>query len=247
MPTPEKLTHCTLTGVDERTDLQKVADLSTRFPIAEWGFLYSPKRQGQPGRYPSTATLRRAFRELPSHVRVAMHVCGQGVHDLLADEPVVTELMSLVKARGGRIQLNFNQQREPIDLDALRTLLAKHPTLTVITQQNSANETVWKDLGRATNHVVLFDSSGGRGILADAWPDLIDGVRCGYAGGLGPDNLITQLRNIAVATRGHSTWVDMEGSLRVPDSTGAEWLELARCEACLEIASAAVTGLPGHI
>ncbi|MEI7997808.1 MAG: hypothetical protein WCH01_23235, partial [Methylococcaceae bacterium] len=55
------LKFCTLTGVDEKTSLMQIAELSERFPFVEWGFLYSPKRQGNPGRYPSVKRLHEAF------------------------------------------------------------------------------------------------------------------------------------------------------------------------------------------
>lgn len=37
MTTHMHLTHCTLTGVDEKTDVQDLIDLSVEHPIAEWG------------------------------------------------------------------------------------------------------------------------------------------------------------------------------------------------------------------
>lgn len=237
MTTPMHLTHCTLTGVDAKTDLQELADLSAQYPIAEWGLLYSPKRQGQPGRYPSIAMLGKALAELPDHVRVALHVCGQGVPDLLAGEATVSGLVARVVGRGGRVQLNFNQTREPIDLAALRGILEANPALKVITQQNEANMSVWAALQGIGNHAVLFDSSGGRGILSGQWAHPLSGVSCGYAGGLGRDNLADQLEAIAVAAGPSSTWIDMEGSLRVQDADGHDWLSLEHCADCLEIAS----------
>ena len=113
MRTPMHLTHCTLTGVDEKTALHELIDLSVEHPIAEWGFLYSPKRQGQPGRYPSVAMLSKSFSYLPAYVRVALHVCGQGVPDLLTGESTVSGLVAMVGERSGRVQLNFNQARDP--------------------------------------------------------------------------------------------------------------------------------------
>ena len=106
------LTHVTLTGMDDHTDLAALAALSARYPLVEWGFLYSPKRQGQGGRYPSVETLRHAFRGLPLNVSVALHVCGAGVPNLLSGEPVITGLVEDVAVRGGRVQLNFSQAHD---------------------------------------------------------------------------------------------------------------------------------------
>lgn len=105
------LTRCTLTGIDEQTDLAMVSALSNAYPFAEWGFLYSPSRQGQSTRYPSVNFLRRAFHELPDHVNVSLHTCGAGVSNLIHGESVVTHLVELVDARFGRVQLNFDMQK----------------------------------------------------------------------------------------------------------------------------------------
>lgn len=228
-----QLSHCTLTGVDESTDLGRLAELSAEFPIAEWGFLFSPKRQGQPGRYPDLQTMRRAFQELPPRVRVAWHVCGRGVADLLAGEAVATELAQMAGARGGRIQLNFNQRRDPLDLSRLGAWLAERDGVTVITQHNSANVAVQEAFLDHGNHAVLFDASGGQGLSPATWPASLPGTSCGYAGGLGPDNLRTELGRIAQAAGGHVTWVDMEGKLRTRDAAGIDWFDLEKCQDCL--------------
>lgn len=239
---PLNLTHCTLTGVDELTSLADVYALSVAFPMVEWGFLYSPKRQGQPGRYPSIMMLADAFQSLPKNVRVAMHVCGDGVHNLLAGQTNETKLLDLVVARKGRIQLNFNQVRKPIELNALVELLKLYPETTFITQDNNANVRVWQfiaDLG-IRNHAVLFDGSAGQGIPCSEWPQPLP-ISCGYAGGLGPDNIVVELDRIAEIAGNRPTWIDMEGKLRRVDANGADWLNLDACRACLEAVQAHMT------
>lgn len=227
-----QLTHITLTGVDEATDLAKLAELSTRFPLVEWGFLYSPTRQGKGGRYPSVATLQHAFSTLPSIVRVALHICGAGVPNLLAQDPEVKSLVDAIAARHGRVQLNFNQRRAKLDFNALRTLFAQYPTITFITQHNSANETVWSALQSALNHAVLFDSSGGRGLECTEWSRPLSAtVRCGYSGGLGPDNLTTELPRIQEAAGPQPYWTDKEGKLRTTDDV----FDLQSAENCLKV------------
>lgn len=228
--TTPHLTHITMTGVDDHTDLTSLAVLSDRYQLAEWGFLYSPKRQGQGWRYTSVETLHYALLSLPEYVRVALHVCGAGVPNLLAGEPVVSGLVESVAARAGRIQLNFNQARDNIDLDMLTALLERFPSLKIIIQHNESNETVWERLcGSHANFIALFDSSGGRGIERSAWPTPLPGIRCGYAGGLGPNNLAKTLPRIFAAAGGHPHWIDMEGKLRRQDDV----FDLQLAEACL--------------
>lgn len=240
MPAPLHLTHCTLTGVDERTDLDKVAELSHAYPVAEWGVLYSPKQQGKPGRYPSAEFIAGAFWQLPQHVRVALHVCGQGVDDLLREEKVVSKLVAMVGIRGGRIQLNFNAARDGVSVSALHDLLNRLPSLTVITQHNCANENLWQELGRHPNHAILFDSSGGRGVLPTKWPAMLP-VPCGYAGGLGPANLDRALDALAQVTGSRPFWTDMETNIRTMDWERRTWLDLELAEACLKVAQARST------
>jgi phosphoribosylanthranilate isomerase len=227
----QNLTHCTLTGVDEMTALSSVESLSLEFPVVEWGFLYSPKRQGQPGRYPSTEFLRKSFQDLPQHVRVALHVCGSGVLQLIEGEPVVTELVQLVGQRGGRIQLNFSAHDiSNFTLDRVRDCIQRFPLIEFITQYNEANVHVWKSLCDVPNHSVLFDASGGRGVAADAWSAPLDGVRCGYAGGLGPENVAREIQAIQSAAGDALFWIDMEGKLR----DESDWFDVGACKATLE-------------
>lgn len=240
------LTHCTLTGVDAHTDPQALTRMSGDYPIAEWGLLYSPRRQGQPGRYPSVEFLHETLRTLPDNVRVALHVCGQGVPDLLSGEAVISKLVAMVAIRGGRVQLNFNQRRDPVSLDALHRLLDCYPSLTVITQHNPSNADLWRDLWRHPNHAVLFDASGGQGISPNAWPAVLP-VACGYAGGLGMDNLASALQEIAKETSHRPFWVDMENKLRIGTEDGSDRLDLVRCEECLHIATTSPQPANGRV
>lgn len=208
---------CTFTGADEHTPIESLTGLSMIYPFIEWGLLYSPKRQGQPGRYPSVEFLKKQLTELPPYVKLALHICGAGVPALLSGECVVSELVSLIEARGGRVQLNFNIQHGEVSLDQLDEFLGAHPNLHVITQHNLANADVWEALQSNANHALLFDGSGGRGILADSWPAPLGEILCGYAGGLGPENLAAQLPLIMSAASGRPFWIDMEGKLRDQD------------------------------
>lgn len=228
-----KVTHCTLTGVDINTNLTMLAELSRRYPIAEWGFLYSPKRQGWPGRYPSISFLQRTLMSLPPDISVALHVCGAGVHDLLQRESVVTGLVNVINGRKGRVQLNFNQNKDPVDIEALAALMNDYPNITFITQYNSANRHLVVDFSTQANHAVLFDASGGEGIHPGAWQPPFNGVRCGYAGGLNSQSLPSDLTAIEKAAGNASVWVDMESSLRKKDESDVDWFDLAECETCL--------------
>lgn len=204
------MTVVTLTGVDEHTPLDAVVDLSERFPFVEWGVLYSPNRAGKEGRYPAVENALRILQELREHgVSTAVHLCGGGVIGALGGRDA--NALALADL-AGRVQLNFNQARKALDLgtvDAFANRLGKP----VITQHNKANETVHFHL-TSPFHQVLFDASGGRGTRPDQWPAVLPGIRCGFAGGLGPENVANEIDRIADASHGYPFWIDMESSLR---------------------------------
>jgi hypothetical protein len=69
------------------------------------------------------------------------------------------------------------------------------------------------------NMSFLFDSSCGRGELitaANMPKPLVDrGIRCGYAGGIGPSTIRDVLTAVTEAAAGAPIWIDMESSLRL--------------------------------
>jgi len=105
--------------------------------------------------------------------------------------------------------------------------------VTFITQHNPANIDVLPALREHRNHAILFDASGGRGLSPNEWATPLNGVRCGYAGGLGLDNIADQMVVIKDAVGEHPFWVDMEGKLR--DENDCFSLDLSRL--CLVVAS----------
>lgn len=225
------LTTCTLNGVDEATPLVELAVVSDLYPYAEWGFLYSPGQQGMPGRFPSVERICRALRELPPYVQVALHVCHEGVTQLLDGESVVSGLVDQVCLRGGRVQLNFNAAESRVDLERLGRFMQARPDLTIITPGNEANARVQPALAHLPNHAILFDSSCGRGVVPASWPRGTAAIACGYAGGLGPDTLGEQLPRIYDASGGVPFWIDMARRLR--DAYDRFSMHFAR--KCLEI------------
>lgn len=230
------LTHCTLTGVDEQTDLAAVTQLSHDYPFAEWGFLYSPKHAGTPGRYPSYLFLKTTLEDLQPHVRVAMHVCGQGVVNLVRHcEPEVSELVRLVAERQGRIQLNFNLSAGRVTPSEIKRFIKRVAPLTVITQHNPGNAQLAALLWNMKNYAALFDTSGGSGTLPPHWATPLTAIRCGYAGGLGPDTLEAELPLISVVAGDRPTWIDMEGRLRQVDGLGHDWFDIDAARRALQI------------
>lgn len=228
------LSNCSLTGIDEATPLVELAVVSDMYPYAEWGFLYSPKRQGTPGRYPSVARIQRAFKELPAYVRVALHVCGSGVPELLDGESVVSGLLEQVRNRGGRVQLNFDAAAREVQPERLRPFLLARPDLMFVTPHNDSNDTVTQALEGVENHAILFDSSPGREVTPQEWRAPIESVLCGYSGGLGPENLAHQLPRIYDAVGKAEFWINLEGRLRDEHDR----FSMSNARKCLQVVSA---------
>lgn len=80
--------------------------------------------------------------------------------------------------------------------------------------------------------VPLFDVSGGTGIVPDQWPPAIDGLYCGYAGGLGPETITRGIERISAAAPGQTIWIDMETRVR---SNADSVFDLDKVKQCLEL------------
>lgn len=200
-----------LTGADDTVDPAALLALSHEFPLVEWAILSSQQRAGTT-RYPSEEWVARFHATCPD-VHKAIHLCGKDVDLFLAKDAQILEKVS----RFDRVQLNFNQRRQPKDL-AVLAQVANSISQTVILQHNSANLQLWAQLhSKIDGLTMLFDASGGRGQSpAAGWPEMFPGTECGFAGGLGPDNVTAELATIATVAAGRKFWIDMESKLRAP-------------------------------
>ena len=88
------------------------------------------------------------------------------------------------------------------------------------------------------NISALFDLSHGTGVLPDQWPATLNFVKCGYAGGLSPENLELQIKAIERIVGDTPIWIDMETHVR---SNMDAQFDLSKVRTCLEISSRVVT------
>ncbi len=202
----------TFTGADSSCSVDSLIGLLEEAPGLELAFLYSEARQGS-GRYPPAAWIRETVETIEQCIgpgRVALHVCGRVRLRFLDSGEVNPELGNL--DRFARIQLNGKLTRE--HADAVETMLRAHPERRIIVQYEHSTDlrAALPPFGSALQ--VLFDASGGRGRLRTSWPQPLVGHVCGYAGGLGPENIARELPRIAAAALGMQYWIDMEGQLR---------------------------------
>lgn len=242
----QRLKFVTLTGIDDGVPLDALYELTRRHPYVEFGVLYSNSQQGM-GRYPTMGWLDSLAKQLQggSGLNLSLHVCGSAIFNLLSDEGHVSDLTRAFP----RLQLNFICRDHPIR--QVRELMDRFPEKTIITQRNRSNEVLWKHLTDKRNHAVLFEASGGRGIEPEQWPAPLEitpkvflskdkNPLCGYAGGLGPDNIVNHLRKIDRLTKGASFWLDMEGR------NDQDRFDLAIAQGCLDAVESVLTRDSAH-
>lgn len=233
-----KLDKVTVTGADDTVHPRELARLTKRFPFVEWGILYSGSRQGTP-RYPSDAWLKALTDEdWAENLRLCAHLCGRWVRDLVLKGDFTFIPLNPLWPFFRRVQLNFHGQFHK-GTTLWHENLRRNRDKQYILQYDGVNDTACRALLESPyfSAVPLFDKSGGAGVVPGEWPPAIPGVYCGYAGGLGPENLTDEIRRIARAAGDSTIWIDMETKVRSSDD---EEFDLAKVEDCLEQAAAFV-------
>ena len=237
-------TLVTLTGASDDVDVKELVDLSLEFPFVEWGILYSHKLSGVEQKYPSRQWIKKFFDTVnmtgySNPMNVALHLCGNVIDDYINDtlftvNPSSKNNINIVEfmhpyfiLENFRLQLNFTLPHIGVDIEDIEAVISGE-LFPIITQHKPAN-TILLEYGFPSNHQLLFDTSGGRGITPTEWPEQIPEKMCGYAGGIGPDNIkdvLSAISNIAVTPY----WIDMEAKLRTNDK-----FDLDKCRYILNI------------
>ncbi len=214
-----RLETITFTGADDRTSIKALADISSSHPKVEWGILTSD-RALQALSFPLLPGLGWIDRFLEVPAKRCLHLCGGLCRRFIAgDEKVIAALGAERLRRFDRLQLNFHDSDEQhLDADRLFATLERHGLNLVeliipVGQENIA--ALSRMLNAGLNVTVLFDDSRGAGLRPASWPVPLSNAKCGYAGGLGPDNIRAELAKISLILPSlYETWVDMEGRIR---------------------------------
>lgn len=189
----------TFTGADDHTSVRAMVELSRHFPI-EWGILFSPSRQGKEPRYPCDEAISR-FTWATDGIRMAAHLCGAHSRAIMAGEDIKAP------ADFGfyqRIQVNHGAP-DPKRIGEFR--LGWGPRC--IAQSRDLS------FPKDTSLDWLFDTSGGRGAEPALWAHYPHPPRLvGYAGGIGPHNVLSVIDAIDAAG---PYWIDMESGVRTED------------------------------
>ena len=222
----EALRYCTLTGADEATDIDRMASISKENPLVEWGILCSRTRQSEEAgaeRYPRMAWINEMLDQHEGKMPLAIHLCGKDAVDFVKGDKEIMDLAN----RFGRVQLNVHAHGELFHktvptaefAHAVSNFMRGHKhDAHIILQRNENNEALFRQARDIHNLEFLFDGSGGRGVEVKTWPRL-DGIDnagnlMGNAGGLGADNIVSQLPLLSAAANNKPYWIDMENKLR---------------------------------
>lgn len=219
-----KLDRVTITGADDSVDSRDLIALSAEFPFVEWGILFSRSSHGARPRYPSSSWVTTHLPALgQAGVQLSAHLCGGWVRSLVLDGDFAWR--ACYRATGhyfARIQLNFHgrfHEQHPafgrvLDMDGREFIL----------QCDGVNDEAVAQLANAQPRISpLFDQSGGAGVSPEAWPSTTWAPGyVGYAGGIGPHNVILELERIRKVAFDQRIWIDMERRVRTADDSALD-------------------------
>ncbi len=208
----------TITGADDTTDIQWMREISEQYPFVEWGILVSKRSMGV-NRFPSLEWIGRLV-EHQSEMKTAIHVCGKWVRQILSGDwsEFITEI-GTAASNAQRVQLNFHAGAYKLGDKFIQSAkrAARDGGWQLIFQVDGVNDDLLLNARNARlDAVPLYDLSGGTGVLPALWPQQVDGIYSGYAGGLGPDNVLAQIARISSVASG-KIWIDMETNVRTED------------------------------
>ena len=221
----------TFTGIDRNTDLDLLARLQRRYPLAEFGVLISMKRSGMENRYLDMALYDDLCRY---DLNLSLHLCGS-----IARNALQTNFSEVARMCGTslyhfrRIQINGLSEIE--DFGPVR---ATAPAFVkeIIIQQNPNKKLLTDDsvfvCGARVSY--LYDGSGGLGKETPFCPLVVRRkeylqTRVGYAGGINPDNVLEKWHEAKGASLYPGMWIDMESGVRTDD-----WFDLDKVKKVLK-------------
>lgn len=200
-----KLKYVTVTGADNSIKPKELDLIAKNFPFVEFGILLNPIKERKE-RFPTFDWIS----ELNQNLNLSGHFCGSVCKELVYDNKIFNYD---IFRKFNRIQLNFSPYKVPLNLIHYLNQIPEKQWIFQIGKDDK-DELIQEGLNQKINFGILFDQSGGKGILPQKWPNLKENVFCGYAGGLGPENIEEELKIIADIVGDQEIWIDMEGKIR---------------------------------
>ena len=225
-----KLSKVTFTGIDEKTDLNRLVKLQKAYPYAEFGVLISYDWKSNGCRFPDPQFLKSL---LPLGLNLSAHFCGQAALDIVYGKRFKTDaLLDGCSKIFRRCQLNLKADGLFSELRKLKSLPFMDETIIQMHTPELCELFLHGQTPRFTSY--LLDASGGAGIDTHIQVVTSPGVHIGYAGGIGPDNVEAKLRTLLEYDSQERFWIDMETRVRTVTDDG-EWLDLDKVHEVLKI------------
>lgn len=231
-----KINKVTLTGADDSINPNDLLEISKKYPFVEWGILVSRNSQGN-NRFPSLDWMNKLSEINNGELSLACHLCGSYVKEVLMGSDRFANELGNIWNQFQRVQINTHGQKHQFEKSAITDL--KKLNKEIIFQFDGVNKPILDHaLSEGVNCSTLFDMSHGAGVLPKEWLVPVDGVRCGYAGGLSPENITEQIKLIESKVGDYELWIDMETQIR---SNADQQFDLLKVVSVLE--SCLKTGL----
>lgn len=228
-------TRITFTGIDSRTNFERLERLQVEYPYAEFGLLVAESRQGQEPRYPVLVngpgsppySILRDLRHRT--LNLSCHVCGSLARTIVrtGDFKHLSVALYGHLALFRRVQLNISTMGNLPE--KIKFFNCGNKLEEIIIQQHPDRPLIAERVACSDAPVsMLLDASGGLGIEGTFSP-VVSGFRTGYAGGLGPDNAAKKFKALKEDGAGDDFWIDMESGSRTED-----WFDIDKVESVLE-------------
>ena len=202
------LRFISLTGADDRTNIKDLESLSDLYPLFECALLIFPEALSI-NRNPSVEWRKYLYNSGVKNR--AIHLCGTSIDKFALQDKTIMQDIENVQ----RVQINLQPRWASEKLyEQLVKVVEKNSHIEFITQHNEKNKPYFHYWEKVVNHGYLFDGSLGKGICPDKWISPVSDKRCGYAGGLSPDNIIENLSKIFAVANDKPFWIDMESGVR---------------------------------
>jgi phosphoribosylanthranilate isomerase len=228
------LDNITITGADDHVDRNALYELSDKYSFVTWGILYYSEKEGTP-RYPSKEWVEKFDRYAPEFVQRNVHLCGSNARDFCNGDLSIVRYSAYGSPRYDSIQVNIPDGmltfKSPYEIADL--FIRSSKIITTIIQMNKNNKRIIEALQKREggNFVnILFDESRGKGIYKDInitpeIHELLGKSRCGFAGGINPDNIVDVMNAISrISNLHYEVWSELMGSYyHLPPSS---WIDI---------------------
>jgi hypothetical protein len=213
------LTKITFTGADDSTNVSEMRKISEAYPMTEWGILLPPAASiAGGGKFPTELFLQRIVQTIPD-LNLAAHLCYEFTHVIHAGVDPLRKY-SIAPGVFKRYQINTHGVYHIPPAAPFYNMIDDNTHTQFIFQLDGINDELYKIASfekELFNTAALYDISSGTGVSPKEWPSFAEvdtNGRIGFAGGLGPDNILAEIANIEEAVGENDFWVDMETNVR---------------------------------